>query len=352
MMNKSIAPITHRHSGIDLVKTIAIFGVIVIHISASSFLDPIGSVSWLSSLAWASISRASVPLFLMCTGALMLQPEKQLSLKKLFFHNLLRIVIAMIVWGIFYKVYHLVDEDRLSLHALLYGVAEVLLFNQEMHFYYLHMTILIYLLLPFLRVFAANATKKQMEYTLLVLVILGTVLPILRMFWPFSVIKGIPLQWIPNLAFFSVGLTLVGSYLRRYPLPVGWSVGIALVGLSGIFLLTWYGSSKAGSLDTTWFGGNTLPVTLYAAGVFSLCMHVSEFRCKAIGRTVQWVSGASFCIYLVHIFYLKMLYKYELRPSRFYTGLSIPTITLIVAALSALTYWIISKIPGVRKYLT
>lgn len=58
----------------DLLKSLAITGVILIHVSAGGYSHPVGSFHWLSALFWGSVSRASVPIFLMVTGALMLTP--------------------------------------------------------------------------------------------------------------------------------------------------------------------------------------------------------------------------------------------------------------------------------------
>ena len=72
---------TQRNSGIDLIKTVAIFFVVMIH--CGDFSGTVGSGVWTASLGWTGLARPAVPLFLMCTGALMLPPEKELPLKKL-----------------------------------------------------------------------------------------------------------------------------------------------------------------------------------------------------------------------------------------------------------------------------
>lgn len=67
----------------DLLKALAITGVILIHVSAGGYSHPVGSFDWLSALFWGSVSRASVPIFLMVTGALMLDPRRELTLRQL-----------------------------------------------------------------------------------------------------------------------------------------------------------------------------------------------------------------------------------------------------------------------------
>ena len=50
---------------IDLIKTIAIFGVLTIHASTGANSNPIGSFNWLSGNFYGCLTRASVSLFLM-----------------------------------------------------------------------------------------------------------------------------------------------------------------------------------------------------------------------------------------------------------------------------------------------
>lgn len=56
-----------RGCGIDLVKTFAIFGVLLIHASPSALNRcELAFFSLFSALVWGNVSRASVPLFFMC----------------------------------------------------------------------------------------------------------------------------------------------------------------------------------------------------------------------------------------------------------------------------------------------
>ncbi len=99
-MNLKTKNETTRDVGIDLLKTIAILGVIMIHMCSGGYSNTIPSFDWLSSVFWGSITRASVPIFFMCSGALLLTPYKEVSLKKLYTRNLLHIVVAMFVWAL------------------------------------------------------------------------------------------------------------------------------------------------------------------------------------------------------------------------------------------------------------
>ena len=72
---------------VDLIRTLAIAGVLLLH--ASNDLSP-GLMNqweiyrWLTVDIYQCFGRIGVPLFVMLTGALLLQPSKQESLKDFF----------------------------------------------------------------------------------------------------------------------------------------------------------------------------------------------------------------------------------------------------------------------------
>lgn len=98
-----------RNQAVDLVKTVAICAVIVTHVTAPAFgMGDVGSAPWLMALFWASVSHASVPLFLMASGALLLDPGRELTLRKLYTKNFPRLLIALLFWAVCYKLFIMV----------------------------------------------------------------------------------------------------------------------------------------------------------------------------------------------------------------------------------------------------
>ena len=82
----------------------AVCAVLLIHCSAGRFsLYEIGSLPWLVVLLWNGTCKWAVPVFLMCSGALMNAPERELPLSKLFSRYLLRLVAALSVWAALYE---------------------------------------------------------------------------------------------------------------------------------------------------------------------------------------------------------------------------------------------------------
>jgi len=152
----------------------------------------------------------------MCSGALLLDPDKPLSFKKLYTRNLPRIVLALFFWALCYKAYHLIATDNLNTASIMQAAKELLLFRHECHLYFLHIMMLVYVLLPIMRVFTRHASQAELRYALILWFLLGIVYPTLRPYWPLSLLGGIPSQWMLNMTYAAIGYGLLGYYINRY----------------------------------------------------------------------------------------------------------------------------------------
>lgn len=346
-MKESNSVTLNRNLCVDRLKAFAIVCVLFIH--CCDYSDPIGSVQWTSALVWGSLARAAVPLFLMCSGVLMLPPEKDLPLKKLFGRNLLRLLVSMWVWAMLYKVFYLLAGHTLTPAALWQSVKEVLVFNQEFHFYYIHIMLLVYLFLPVARVFLRQATRRELEYALLFWLAFGILYPTLLPYWPFRLITGFPLQYHINMTYAAIGYGLFGYYLSRYPLPRKTHLPLLLCGLAVVFGGTFAGSLRRGYLYEGFLQGMALGVCLMAAGIFSLFLrHPGPSRWDG---AVTFLSKASFCVYLVHVFFLRILPHFGLTAALLPKFFSIPLLAAAVLSCSLAVYWVLSRIPVVNRWL-
>ena len=173
----------NRDLAVDLIKTFAIVGVLLIHTAASAYsTNALGSPSWYFALFWGSVSRASVPLFLMCSGVLFLSPQRELPGKKLWGRYILRILAALFFWAALYKLYHLILGRNLSFGTLLSSCKELLAFQHESHLYYLHIVLFVYAFLPLLRLPTRYGSKRLVEYFLGLWFVLGILYPTVKGF--------------------------------------------------------------------------------------------------------------------------------------------------------------------------
>ena len=189
-----------RETGIDLVKAFAILCVLFGHSFTYCFRAPVKTADWYGALFMSSLARAAVPLFLMATGALMLNPQKKLTIKQIYLKYLPRLLVALFFWAFVYKVYdrwetgYTTGVKALTAANLWFDFKTLFFFKHESHFYYVHMVLLFYVMIPVLRLFVKSADRKLLRYALAVWFVTGIVLPTARPYYPYNHFSGIPLQ--------------------------------------------------------------------------------------------------------------------------------------------------------------
>lgn len=337
---------TSRKRDIDLVKTIAIFCVICIHSCGNGYYYPIGSLNWLSTVFWGSISRAGVPLFWMCSGALMMDPEKELPLRKLYGRNLLRLLLALFFWAAVYGLFRLIKDNDLSIASLIRLGKDLLLFRHEDILYFIHIMLLVYVTLPATRVLTANATREQLLYCLIVWFALGILYPTVAPLWPFRLYSGIPQQWALNLAWASIGYCLLGYYLRRY---AGRNKRVYFLlffaGFAAAFGGTWLLSVRNASFISNLLQGISVNICLMSIGIYGLCLDAQP------GKWAVFFSKASFCIYLSHKLIILLFQEIGFTSGFSLCIVSIPLLATSATACSVLLYLILHRIPFVKRWL-
>lgn len=340
-----------RDPGLDLVRSLAIAMVVLIHAAgpALSALPP-GEGDWWWALLWSGPARMAVPLFFLCSGALML--TREVSVKRLLSHNLPRILCAMFFWAFVYKLASLIVAGELSPAAVWEAAKQALLFQHEFHFYYLHILLVVYAFLPAVRVFVRSATRREEEYLLGVWLVVGILCPVLPAFWPFSLIPPIQSWWTLGLTFTCVGYALLGHYLRKFGSNAPKRRYWAVLGLGAVITVgcTAYFSLKNGALYELFLGGNTPGAFLMAYGLFGLCLSRKTYPRWAAGCAGR-LARASFCIYLTHYLFQRLFAHLGLNGAMAPCALTVPGMALLTLACSCLLWEALHRIPLVNKYL-
>ena len=340
-----------RDHVLDIIKAVAIVCVVAVHSAAGAFSFPIGSFDWMCGNFWSNFLRCGVPLFLMCSGVVFLNPERELTLKKLYGKYIPRILVALFFWAFLYKLFGLYASGSLNGPMIWQAVKELLCFNHQSHLYYLHIILLVYVMTPALRVFTRSASRSEQRYVLIVWFILGIVYPMVKTTWPFTLLTGIPSQWMINMAWSAIGYFLLGHYLRTWkPVSRGAAVVLFVLGFCVVFFGVWLTSVRDGSLNLTFAGGMSVGIAMKAIGIFSFVDSFKPRDGRAM-RAVTWFSKASFCIYLVHIFFHLGFLSVGFDATCMPPLLSIPLMTVANILCCLVVYAVLSHIPVVKKWL-
>lgn len=339
-----------RDQRLDAVRALAIVMVLVIHSASAGLLATPGTANWWGALVWGAAARPAVPLFFLCSGALMLCRE--ITPKRILTHNLPRILCAMFAWAFVYQVYHLC-LDGFTPAGLWAAVKSTLLLRHEFHFYYLHILLLVYAFLPILRVFVRSASRRELEYALAVWAVAGILFPLLQEFWPFSRVGPISAWWKMPMSYAAVGYALLGHYLRQYGVSfrrrwyaLAWAAGLAIT-----FCGTAALSLKNGALSESFLSGMSPGPMLMAVGLFGGILTRPREPNGPVARLTSLVARASFCIYLVHILFLQRFQVLGLSGGNAPCLLFIPLTAAALLGCSLLVWAVLDRIPWVRRYL-
>lgn len=212
----------------DWLRVSGCVAVVLIHCFAT-LLDnaPIGEVGVGRALAWTEIlvigCRWAVPVFFMITGALLLDPTRELGLQKVR-RYVGRMAGVLLTFGTLYALMELVFDARsLSAGMIPEAILDVLQGRGWAHMWYLYDLVGIYLLLPILRAFAASSDERAYDAVLCVLFAFSLCVATV------NAATGVCLEtfvWIGSSAFY----VLLRWRLRIRPLPLR---KIAIVGVFG-----------------------------------------------------------------------------------------------------------------------
>ncbi len=358
-MNKSSIQNTGREIVPDILKCLGCISVIIIHTASQSMSDNyIYSFNWISAVFWGSLCRFAVPVFLMVTGALMLDTKRKLSFWRIYEHYFLRILLCLLFWSLMYELYFIAGYwilyRQFDSGAFISALKNVLFFDHHFHLYYLQILLVFYLFLPLLRWFAANADRKMQRYALLLWLIFGILMPTLFKFEPFKSMSGIPAEYPLKMTYSAMGYTLLGWYLKNTEIKrsdVKKWLGLFAAGFAIVFGVTVAVSMIKGSFYQEFLDGFSPGVALMAAGIFGLVTALYKDKDAGSMPKVVKLSKASFCIFLVHHFFVMLLRTYLYTAYKTLPIIVIPAQALVVFVLSVLTYALLSRIPWVKDHL-
>ena len=339
---------------LDVLRILACLAVIVMHIAKGRIGNyAIGTDKWLFLNTFDSISRFAVPVFVMISGALFLDPKKEWDARKMYTKNLVRIVTAFLFWS---AVYAFVDHlNGVRLRTVAYNFI-----TGNTHLWFLYVIIGLYLVVPILRKIteSENLTKYFLALWIVVSVLIPTVVYGLSYYsdryanWMQAIANKIGIE----LALGYSGYFVLGYYLHAREIKKPHRILLycaGIFGAAGIAVLTYLFAVKRGYLDYSYGNYFTFGVFLPASAAFVFCKyHTPAFR-KDTAKTILYTAAkCSFGVYLVHLLFVqhldKLLHFNELIPS---TAFYVPVMTVIVFLLSLAVSFILNQIPFVKKLI-
>ncbi len=328
----------------------ACIGVIQIHVSASNwFLLTVNSFNWQTLNVFDAMARWCVPIFVMISGTLFLNPQKEIPIKAIFTKYIFRIIMVILFFGVFIYLFETLSAGKNIWHNIGY------LFDCSnfYHLWYLYMIIGLYLLVPVLKIITQHATKKQFEYCLTILFAFSFVIPLLNDLLSAQVKIILDNLRLPTISGF-VFYFLLGRYLDIYNFRH--RKALYFFGIIAV-LFTILGSSylslQKGRPDASLYNYISIQCFVASTALFILTKNNYHRIEKQIAKTkiINIISKYSLGIYGVHVIFISLLYKFEIINTTYNPIFMVPIMTIGVLALSLLLSLLLSKIPVIGRFL-
>lgn len=346
-----------RQTELDILRLLALLFVIALHITSSVWAKlPVMSGEWIQTTVWRM--TWPVPAFVMISGRFFLDPEKKLSIKKIFGKYIKRIAVAFIFWSAIYQIYYAAQSYLQGGNLLAEWKGYIYEFCLgAYHMWYLYMLAGLYLLTPIIR--KITTEKKILSYTILlagiyhIIVYFAGEIPVVGKL--INEIMG--MLRVELLSGFLV-YYLLGYYIYRYNICKRAEIilyiigGIVLVGsrIADCFLAVQQGSV------IEFFTNYMSPLTMvYSAAIYTLFIkRISKIRfSQKATQFFAWTTKYGFGAYLVHALILEFIMIFSIFKVTYMAPiLWIPVIILVATVISYGIAFIVRKIPKIGKYIS
>lgn len=362
---------------IDYLRVIACFMVMLVHSCEPFYLGGQGTyilnrtdAIWVTAID--SLLRCCVPLFVMASSYLLF-PLKEDS-ATFFRKRFRRVAVPFMVWLVLYSVIPMYGSmyDFYKTGSVLANLKQCLLNfpGAAGHLWFVFMLLGIYLVMPLLSPWAEKVSRKA-EGAFLGVWLFTTLVPFLRLLSQH--IGGLPEIWgeanwnefgmLYGVSGF-IGYVVLGHYFRTWVGDLCWkrTLAIAVPSILAGYALSagwfWAAMPKTFPVDAPVDlavmmekGWNfcSIGVALVTLGMFLI---IRKFNSTGLFYEyfVRPVAGASYGMYLMHIFFL-CFYSAVLREA----VPSTPAVIVLTAVCSYLTSfcvsWCLAKIPKLGRYI-
>ena len=342
----------------DVIRIVAISMVLFVHVTVIPVIRYQGATFAVGSL-FNNLSRAGVPMFLLLSGALLLNEERPFDTKRFYRASFLSIVLLLLFWLVFYAAWRAFGLPLLRGKSADPGHFWAYLLTLKglyPHLWYLFMLVGAYLVIPVLRLFVKKENRPYILFLILLSLLAQFTVQTLGVFTrdaSFTVgdfFTKFHLEYTTGY----VPYLLLGWYLSAFPPTRGWRFVLYGLGLGSALLMVLgvqaYVKDIPGIRDYL-VEANTLPAILYGAAMFTLISALCGERTTQC-PVVRELSRSAFGVYILHVVVLDVLVNILLPYQAFHEQYPL----LYILTLFALTYGVcllvvlpLSRVRGVKK---
>ncbi|MCD8291581.1 MAG: acyltransferase [Prevotella sp.] len=324
-------------------RVLAALSVVFLHTSSSitdrevlAFMDKV------LLFFYVCVLQFSVPLFVMISGVLFLNPAKDTSYKSLWKY-VRRILLVLIVFALPMSAMELgfptigggnsLNVKHFITDTLLNWVTG----HSWNHMWYLYMLPGLYLITPLIKPFVVKATNTELKIILCVLFVLSSLMPTIEKI-------GLPLKGYMIISSPYIFIYILGYYLHwRASSPLyknKWILSFII--LACVCIIIWKCYNGLGSY------GYSDPLVIVMAAAIFLMFKSFNVNSRLANKLVPYCFG----VYIVHLVFINIAYKILKVDASvvvpFYNWIGLG---LLFTLLSIATTHFLLKIPLLKKYV-
>ncbi|MCQ2515384.1 MAG: acyltransferase [Saccharofermentans sp.] len=329
------------------VRALAALAIVILHsclIAVQTHLP--SEMNHMVASSIRNLMMWAVPCFVMVTGALLLNPEKVISYKKLFGKYIARILYTLFAFtAIYILADYLMEEIEPGTSLLKLYVGNLVFDSGWIHMWYLYMVLALYLLMPVYKAVASKLSDSDFKYVLAVLFVFQSVLTTVTVFtgkqtaffigtytiFPFYLLMGYAIS--SSKVKFNKVLSIIGLIAGALI-----SVGLTILSVQ----------TKSTTLGSFLGNYSSVVIVVLAVSIFSLAAQANGKSNKLL----KLMDECSFGIYLVHMILIKWFYTYlgfnPFSHGKIF-GVIVSSVLVYIASLGIV--FVIRLIPGVKKLL-
>lgn len=352
-------PSQSRVIWMDYLRILATLSVVILHVSCQNYdIADLGSFEWKVFVAFDSISRWGVPVFVMLSGALLL--TKDIPIRKLYSKYIPRLAVSFFVWSALYASVYSVVKLVLEAEPLSFRYIAVHSVTGLLHLWFIPMLIGLYMCIPIFRhlIRSEACTKYYLSLSFIFAFLIPQVYKIANDFIGGSIAELIgvfndlssemDMSVVLGYAFYFVlGYLLWKTDISKKQRSIVYILGIA--GFLSTVLLSVSGSLK-NDTPVDYYGNFTVNVFLEAVSVFIWFKYNVRGNVRT-NKYVEFLSKYSFGVYLVHVFVRDTLSVFGIHSLAFSPVISVPCISVLIFIISYVISFIINKIPVLNKWI-
>ncbi len=338
---------------LDNARVIAIFAVIFLHAAAGIVQSAeVASAEWWVANIYDSAVRWCVPVLVMISGALLLDPAKNESLYAFYKKRLSKILIPLVFWSIFFLGWTWLRANMAGHDSSVQDLLSRLIHGKPYyHLWFLFMILPLYLFTPFLRRVVAASSRSELWLFVAAGFFLSAANFAHSFFTPgatyLSGESRLFVNWfLLYIPYFVAGYLVASTQWK----PRFFLLLAAVILLSSAIALGCAVVAKAAGLYVglyvyQYLGVLVIPLSFVVMFLLKLLQRPFLLGESAIKR----LSVHTFGIYLVHPVLLEILDYLALGVYAFNPVFSIPLATVVVFLLSLGVVLCMARLPFVRR---